>query len=77
MHSLSNQPCRPKALSRTPKLQAMGLWGFGNMLNVFGKTKGCKIGSKEAPAGLKLATFAGNFKVLLKACICHQLPVRQ
>lgn len=34
----------------------MGLFGF----NLFGTKEGCKLAPKEAPNGLKLATFAGG-----------------
>ncbi len=43
-------------MSRSPRLHAMGLFGF----NLFGTKEGCKLAPKEAPNGLKLATFAGK-----------------
>ncbi|EFJ45881.1 hypothetical protein VOLCADRAFT_82056 [Volvox carteri f. nagariensis] len=60
MQSLRSHTCRRTALSRSPKLQAMGLFGFNNVFSFFGKPEGCKLAAKEAPAGLKLATFAGG-----------------
>ncbi|GFR49326.1 hypothetical protein Agub_g11352 [Astrephomene gubernaculifera] len=49
--------CRPVIASRSPRLQTMGLFGFGNL---FTKQEACKLAPKEAPSGLKLATFAGG-----------------